>query len=224
MPSRILPIHLLVGALLTVAGIVFADPLIAGLVHEAKLENAWIFANGTLALDVVTGKTISKFLISGVILLAGVTMSTVAKTRMTSLRVLYVGSVQLLSTLLAGVGKNLFGRLRPFQLLLADSWDQAWFAGGSSFPSGHTAFYFGLFLPLACLFPRWKWPLLGVPWFIAAARIIANDHFVTDVAASVALVALIAQATLAAFDRTLGPRGVMPTPTRAAISVSQTKA
>jgi hypothetical protein len=38
---------------------------------------------------------------------------------------------------------------------------------------------------LAYLFPRWRWPLMLVPWFIATARVNANDHFISDVAASI---------------------------------------
>lgn len=50
---------------------------------------------------------------------------------------------------------------------------------------------FGLFMPLAYLFPRWRWPLMLTPWFIAVARINANDHFISDVAASIVLVGVI---------------------------------
>ena len=96
-----------------------------------------------------------------------------------------------MATLVTGVAKNLFGRLRPFQVLESGDWTHAWFVNGNSFPSGHAGYYFGLFLPLAWLFPRWRWPLLLAPWFIAIARINANDHFVSDVAASMLVVGLL---------------------------------
>jgi membrane-associated phospholipid phosphatase len=76
-----------------------------------------------------------------------------------------------------------------------------WFVGGSSFPSGHTAFYFGLFLPLAWLFPRHHTAWMFVPVFIALARINANDHYLADVCTSIVLCCLL---TLA-FARLLRP-------------------
>jgi membrane-associated phospholipid phosphatase len=50
--------------------------------------------------------------------------------------------------------------------------------------SAHTAHFFGLFLPILTLYPKYKW-LLILPVFVALSRIIANDHYLSDVAAGI---------------------------------------
>jgi len=179
-------------AVLTVVSVLLFDQPLAEWMRSAGVERLALFDHGTSWLDMATGKEVSKFLIGFLLLGIGLFLSVLRPTRAHGFRTLYVGAVQLLATLIAGVSKNLFGRLRPYELLQSDTWTAAWHAGGSAFPSGHTAFYFGLFLPLVYLFPRWRWPLLFVPVFIGLARINANDHFLSDVTASIALVALLA--------------------------------
>lgn len=73
--------------------------------------------------------------------------------------------------------------------LQSGGWSDAWFVGGTAFPSGHSGFYFGLLLPMVYLFPRWWWALRLVPWFIAVARIDANHHFLSGVGAAIVIVA-----------------------------------
>jgi membrane-associated phospholipid phosphatase len=105
---------------------------------------------------------------------------------------LFVGSVQLVTRLTAGVLKGVFERLRPFEVIQAGNWDWKFFSGhGNSFPSGHSAFFWGLFFPLAYLFPRYRLPLLIVPIFISVARPGVNDHWCSDVIASAGLAAFI---------------------------------
>src|SRR5690606_30671661 len=100
------------------------------------------------------------------------------------------------------LGKQVFGRLRPHEVLERGDWSQVWFAGGGSFPSGHAAFYFGLLVPLAAACPRvWQRVLLlALPTFVALARIDMARHFLSDVAASALLAALYTLA-LAALAR-----------------------
>ncbi len=186
-PDRFIALHILLGSVLVVAGLLGLDQATAEYLHASGLQGLWVFNQGTVLLDTVSGKDLSKFLIGLVLTSAACALLTREKTRALGRSVLFVGTVQLLSTLIAGVSKNAFGRMRPFQLLESGDWVHAWFAGGSSFPSGHAGFYFGLCMPLAYLFPKWRWPLLLIPWFIAVARVNANDHFVSDVAASIVL-------------------------------------
>lgn len=202
MRRRVVLLHVVLATALALAGVLLLDPLVARFLHESGFESAWLFARGTELLDIATGKEVSKFLIGGLVFVTGAALSPVARSKAVGWALLFVGSIQLLSTLVTGVSKNFFGRLRPYQLIENSDWNNAWFADGSAFPSGHAGFYFGLFLPLAFLFPCWRWPLLVVPWFIACARVVANDHFVSDVAASIAVVGLI---TLL-FARILKPR------------------
>jgi membrane-associated phospholipid phosphatase len=58
-----------------------------------------------------------------------------------------------------------------------------------SFPSGHTAIYWSLFLPLVLAFPRWRWPLLAAPVLIALGRLVLGAHYLSDVWAAIWLVA-----------------------------------
>jgi membrane-associated phospholipid phosphatase len=105
---------------------------------------------------------------------------------------LFVGSAHFLTRLTGGVLKNVFDRLRPFEVIEAGNWDWKFFTGhGNSFPSGHAAQFWGLFFPLAFLFPRFRLPLLILPVFISIARIGVNDHWCSDVIASAALAALM---------------------------------
>lgn len=194
MQKRILYWQLGLGIVLAVLGLAWADRALATWLDQSALINAPLLQVGTRLLDFATGKEVSKFLLGGSMLLASLALLAL-KLRRAGWILFFTASVQLLSTLLTGIAKPLFGRLRPFELLGGGEWNQAWFAGGGSFPSGHAGFYFGLFLPLATLFPRWRWPLLAVPWFVAIARVDANDHFLSDVAVSIVVAALL---TLAA--------------------------
>ncbi len=83
-----------------------------------------------------------------------------------------------------------------------------WFAGGNSFPSGHNAFFWGLFLPLIYLFPRWRIPLLIVPLFIAFARIDENYHFLSDVLGAIAIAALVTWLAAFLVERWIKPSRV----------------
>jgi membrane-associated phospholipid phosphatase len=65
-------------------------------------------------------------------------------------------------------------------------------AAADSFPSSHTAFYWGLLLPAAACLPRYRIPLLVLPVLISIGRIIENVHYISDVLAAIALVGLIA--------------------------------
>lgn len=186
--EKFIILHIAVGATLLIAGLLGLDRTTAEYLHRSGLENLWIFSAGTSLLDTITGKEMSKFLIGLALSGCALVLMAPSRTRALGWSILFVGLVQLLGTLLTGVSKNFFDRLRPFQLLESGDWGHAWFVDGTAFPSGHAGFYFGLFMPLAYLFPRWRWPLMLTPWFIAIARVNANDHFVSDVAASIVFV------------------------------------
>lgn len=213
--GRFVVLHIAVGIALLLVGLLGLDRVVAEFLHGSGFEGQWIFSQGTSLLDVMTGKDVSKFFIGLVLAGCAIALLATARSRAVGFRILFVALVQLLCTLLTGVSKNLFGRLRPFQLLENADWSHAWFADGSAFPSGHAGFYFGLFMPMAYLFPRWRWPLMLTPWFIAIARVNANDHFVSDVAASIVLAGIL---TLAFAKLTTQWKGttdaLKPMPTR----------
>jgi len=206
-------------AALTLIGITLLDLPIASWLLRSGFEGLALFDRGTELLDLVTGKEVSKFLLGGLIVLAGALLAASRRSRHLGFAALYVGAVQLLGTLIAGVSKNVFGRVRPHEVLQDDLAATMWQAGGSSFPSGHTAFYFGLFLPLAVLLPQWRWPLLVIPIFIGLARINANDHYLSDVTASIGLVAVLSWVGMLWLCKRLGPQEpllTIPAPAAAA--------
>jgi membrane-associated phospholipid phosphatase len=100
--------------------------------------------------------------------------------------------VQFATTVVADLSKPPFGRLRPHEAMELPALQDTWFVGANSFPSGHTAFYAGLFFPLVLIFPRWLLLWLLPPFFIAVARVVEHDHYLSDVAASLTVAALLA--------------------------------
>lgn len=186
---------LLVATLLSVAAV---DRPLALLISE-QLRGATQIAGGlTSGLEWIFGFALSKYLYAFVFLLVGVILN-VWKRSLTPARVWYfLGSTLLLSRVISGTLKNVFERVRPHEFLESRQRADFFVDGGSSFPSGHAAFYFGLFFPLAFLFPQLKWPLLVLATLAALARVFELDHYLSDIlaSASVALLLVFWQAKL----------------------------
>lgn len=179
------------GLAMVVAGLIGGDRLLASAdLAPGPVDRAWSGALGFL--DLAAGKEIGAFLLGAVLIAAALLANLPDKRALRSGRLFYVGAVQLICTAVADFAKPPFGRPRPFQAL-ADGSDR-WFMGADygSFPSGHAAFYAGLFLPLALLFPRWAAPLLAVPLLVGAQRIVSHDHYASDVGASFLLAGAVA--------------------------------
>lgn len=188
----------LIAAALMLFGLLWIDRPLTLWIRASGFENAVIFAAPLSFLDHAVGIHISYWLMSCVLGVLGI----VALALRRRLRLAGKAALVLLSTSamqaatigLMILGKITFGRLRPQQLLESGDWSQAlWFVGGGSFPSGHSAFYFGLFLPLAAWAPRiWqRILLLAIPVFVVVARIDLAKHFLSDVSASALLAALV---------------------------------
>jgi membrane-associated phospholipid phosphatase len=172
---------------------VFAiDRGIALAVHDSGIESAVIIVRAREFLDTLTGYrfSIGDLLLGGCLAAVGAIWAVARRSNAIARALIFTGLVQLATVAAAAQIKGVFGRLRPYQLIERGDWSHVWFAGGNSFPSGHVAFYWGLFLPLAYLYPRYRLPLLAIPLFIAFARIDENVHFLSDVLGSVALAAL----------------------------------
>ncbi|HYE26753.1 MAG TPA: phosphatase PAP2 family protein [Allosphingosinicella sp.] len=178
-------------ALLAAAGAFGLDATVARWTAGGADGSFWDI--GTRWLDLLTLKEISNFLLGALLLLAAAGLLAVSRTRTLGWPLLYLGLVQSVSTVAADLSKPQLGRLRPFEAAAPGGAD-TWFVGANSFPSGHVAFYAGLFLPLTVLVPRWTAAWLLPPLFIAAARMLENDHYLSDVAASLALAAALAAA------------------------------
>lgn len=136
-------------------------------------------------IEIGFGFTISKYLYGFALLLAGFIMRAADKNWRRANLFFFVAATHIISRLTAGVLKNVFHRSRPFEYLenkeVADFFTEA----GSAFPSGHVAHFFGLFLPLVFLFPKYTWLWLLLPFFVLIQRVVANDHYPGDTVASV---------------------------------------
>ena len=181
----------LIAVVLTVLSIFLFDQPIAAFVQRAGGRESRILQEGTHWLEIASGLPIARYFLA-YLLLGGAALLFIAKsTRLAAWMLLFIGSTHVVSRLVTGELKNVFHRLRPFEVIQAGNWDWKFFGDqGSSFPSGHSAHFWGLFFPLLFLFPRYRLPLLIVPVFISIARIGVNDHWCSDVIASAGLAAL----------------------------------
>jgi len=209
MNRRQLAYSVLVALVLTLLGIFFFDRPIAAFVQRAGGRQSVVLQGGTHWLEIVTGQSIDRYFLTYVLLGLGALLSISKASRPIAWILLFVGTAQVVTRLTAGMLKGVFERLRPFEVLRAGNWDWKFFSGhGNAFPSGHSAFFWGLFFPLAYLFPRYRLPLLIVPIFITIARPGVNDHWCSDVIASAGLAALITLAFTWLFR--VKPQGTAP--------------
>ena len=180
-------------ALVGAAGMLGIDPLLARWTATLP-QGATIWDRGTGLLDLVALKEVSNFLLGAILLLAGAILLALRATRALGRVTLYLGLVQFLTTTIADLAKPQLGRLRPDEAMAEPGALDTWFVGANSFPSGHAAFYAGLFFPLMLLLPRWTLLWALPPLFVALARLLSHDHYLSDVAASLALAAAMTAA------------------------------
>jgi membrane-associated phospholipid phosphatase len=147
---------------------------------------------GTLFLEVISGFPIARYALTYALLTAGLLLSFWESTRSAAWMLLFIACAQFVTRIAAGTLKGVFERLRPFEVIQAGDWDWKFFSGhGNSFPSGHAAHFWGLFFPLAFLFPRYRIPFLIIPLFISVARVGVNDHWCSDVLGSIGIAATV---------------------------------
>jgi len=181
-----------VAVVLTLLSIFFFDQPIAAFVQKVDGRSSVVLQQGTAFLEVIAGLPIHKFALSYALLAAAAILFVWKSTRSAAWILLFIGCAQFVTRLTAGTLKEVFHRLRPFEVIQAGHWDWNFFGDrGSSFPSGHGALFWGLFFPLAFLFPRYRIPFLIIPLFISVARVGVNDHWCSDVLGSVAIAAAI---------------------------------
>ena len=177
---------------LTLLSIFFFDQPIAAFVQRVGGRASPLLQKGTSLLEVLFGFTVAKYALTCALLAVAAIFYAWKSTRPAAWMILFVACSQLVARVTAGTLKNLFERLRPYEVIQAGNWDWKFFGEeGNAFPSGHAAFFWGLFFPLAFLFPRFRIPLAIIPLFIAVARVGVNDHWCSDVLASIAIAALI---------------------------------
>jgi len=194
MESRFLVIAALVAGALAALGFAGLDRPLAEWVHASGLENARFFVWGLAALDVVSGLRVWICALPWVAILIGTIELRLQRRTRLGYALVAAGLVQTAAIETMITAKDLFGRLRPFKVFEAGDWSHVWFVGGDSFPSGHSAFYFGLLLPLAAACPiRWLRALLvAIPIYVVLARIDMAKHFLSDVSTSALMVSVYA--------------------------------
>jgi membrane-associated phospholipid phosphatase len=181
-----------VSLVLSGASMLLFDKLIAEFANEAGGRSSFLLQRGTHLLEVASGFPISRYALSIALIVIAAVLFIGISTRRVAWLFLFAGSSQLVSRLVVAVLKGTFGRLRPFEVVANGTWDpHAFFAHGDAFPSGHTAHFWGLFFPLAFLFPRYRLVLSLVPLFIAVARVGVGDHWTSDVLASISICAAV---------------------------------
>lgn len=192
MNRRQISYSIVVAIALVLLSIFFLDQPIAAFVQKVDGRSSVILQQGTSFLEVISGFPIARFALSYALLAAGLILFAWKSTRSAAWMLLFIGCAQFVTRITAGTLKNVFNRLRPFEVIEAGNWDWNFFGDrGSSFPSGHAAHFWGLFFPLAFLFPRYRIPFLIIPLFISVARIGVNDHWCSDVLGSIAIAAAI---------------------------------
>jgi membrane-associated phospholipid phosphatase len=192
MNRRQLGYAVLVALVLTLLSIFFFDLPIAAFVQRSGGRQSPILQEGTRWLEVAFGLPIARYFLTYLLLGLAAVLFLSKSSRPIAWILLFAGCAQVMTRLTAGVLKGAFERLRPFEVIQAGNWDWKFFSGhGNAFPSGHSAFFWGLFFPLAFLFPRFRLPLLIIPVFISIARVGVNDHWCSDVIASAGLAASI---------------------------------
>ncbi len=170
--------------LLTILSILFIDVPLAVCVNKHFADNEEIFHGVTSIAEKLSGFTISKYLVAFVFVGIGLVVHLFKTNIFLAKPFYFIGLTFFFSRFSTGLLKNLFGRPRPDEMLHAQQVNNMFFVGGSSFPSGHTAHFWGFILPVVILFPRWKW-LLIIPTLISVSRIMVNDHFLSDILASI---------------------------------------
>jgi membrane-associated phospholipid phosphatase len=174
----------LIAVLLTLLSIFLIDQPVAAFVQRTGGRESKILQEGTHWLEIASGFPITRYFLAYLLLGAAALLFIAKSTRAAAWMLLFIGSTHLVTRLIVGLLKPVFDRQRPFEVISAIA------SHRDSFPSGHSAHFWSLFLPLLFLFPRYRLPLLIVPVFITIARVGVNDHWCSDVIASAGLAAL----------------------------------
>jgi membrane-associated phospholipid phosphatase len=166
------------------------DGVVAASLQSSAARNRSLVNPVVTVLEYLFAFPLSKFATGFAIVAASLVAFSMRKYRGLARLLLFVGVAHLTARLTAGVLKNVFLRTRPEDALVTGQWrDQFFVDGGSAFPSGHAAHFWALFFAFAVAFPSLRIPALVVAIYVSLARIVVNDHYVSDVLASAAIAA-----------------------------------
>jgi membrane-associated phospholipid phosphatase len=194
MNRRLLAVAAVLAAMLCALGFFALDRPLAEWVRASGIENARVFVDGLYVLDTISGMSTWIWLAGLVTLAIGIAGYAWRRQARWPRALIAAAVVQLATIATMILGKDHFGRLRPYQVFEKGDWNAVWYAGGVSFPSGHSAFYFGLLLPLAaaCTRPWQRAALVAIPLYAICARIDMAKHFLSDVSMSALIAAVYA--------------------------------
>lgn len=189
-PPRTLAIAAAIGVVATVLAIAFVDrPLARAL---GAYEPLPVWNTGIEILEWATGYPLWRMLVP-VGLVAGMVATVVVRRwHPHAYAWMFVAGTHLATRLATIHLKDGTQRIRPHKWLAQGEPDGTFFEGGAAFPSGHGTLFASLAIPLAVLYPRLRVPMLVVAGFATVARVAVNDHWASDVLASLTLVALVA--------------------------------
>lgn len=168
--------------------ILFIDlPLATWIGKNQKTWELFFFKMTSIA-EILTGFPVSKYLPAIIFIVLGIGFHIAQRNITIALNCYFIGLTFFFTRIIAGVLKNVFLRIRPDAFLEGHDQVNTFFLdGGNSFPSGHAAHFWGLFLPLAVIFPKYRILLLSVPVMISIARVAVNHHYLSDVLASTSI-------------------------------------
>ena len=169
---------------LTLASVFWVDKPLAFFVDKNLKPLDTMIAPIISFIETIFGFYISKYLFGFIAIAIGAIGYFKSKKSDIPKIFFFIGVTHIISRLTAGIVKNFFLRPRPFEWLSGNNLD--FFSNGNSFPSGHTAHFFGLFLPIVFLYSRYSWIII-LPVFVALSRILANDHYLGDVIAAITI-------------------------------------
>jgi membrane-associated phospholipid phosphatase len=178
--------------LATIVAILLIDGAVAAWMRPRIAANAIVANPFVGVLERVFGFPLSKFATGTAFVLLAAAAFLVARWRSVAWLLLFAGLSHLTTRLIAGVLKNVFLRLRPYDAFAGGVWNDRFFAdGGSSFPSGHAAHFWALFFVAALAFPRLRIAAFVLAVAVSVARIAVNDHYVSDILVSAAIAAWV---------------------------------
>lgn len=211
-PPRALALAAASCAIATVLAVAFLDRPLARLLGDYEPLAVW--NGGIELLEWATGYPLWRMGLPVGLVAGMVATVAVPRWRPHAYAWMFVAGTHLATRLATIHLKDATERMRPHAWLGKGEPDGTFFEGGAAFPSGHGTLFASIAIPLAVLYPRLRLPMLFVAGFATVARVAVNDHWASDVLASLTLVALVAW-LLGSIVRPVHARHARPRPSRA---------
>lgn len=128
----------------------------------------------------------------------------VLKSKLWSMRILFLFTAISVSGLINVLIKWLAGRNRPINLFNSGQFGFEYFRviyESTSFPSGHTVTSFALAAAISILFTRWSIPAFAAAVAIGMSRVLITSHYLSDVFAGAGIGILSTLAVKYVFDK-----------------------